>query len=98
MDAPLYPPASSYEQPRSLPQVLSTRTSSIAELREDAEAMAILQKMLPSMAQADSSPLAILIEAISIRSVLSMGGLKPEDVDRIEAEFVKINARRGIRS
>jgi hypothetical protein len=98
MDAPLYPPAAAYEQPQRLPQVLSTRTSSIAELKEDPEAMAILRAALPRMAsQADSGPLAVMIEALSIRSALAFGGIKPEDVDRIEKQFAEINARRGLR-
>lgn len=97
MDAPLYPAATAYEQPQALPQVLSTRTSSIAELKADPEAMAIMDQYLPRMAQAESGPIAILIEAMSIRSAVSMGGVKPEEVDKIEAEFAKINAQRGIR-
>ena len=97
MDAPLYPPAAAYAPPERLPQVLSTRTSSLAELREDPEAMAILEKSLPRMAEADSGPVAILIEALSIRSALAFGGIKEEDVERIEAQLVEINARRGLR-
>ena len=97
MDAPLYLPASAYEQPQSLPQVLSTRTSSLADLQADPEAVAILQVLLPSMAAPRSGPIAILIEPLSIRDASVLGGVKAEDVDRIEEEFAKINARRGIR-
>jgi glyoxylate carboligase len=97
MDAPLYPPASVFEQPRSLPQLLSTRTSSIAELKADPEAMEILKVALPSMSSEQVGPeIAILIEAISIRSAVAMGGVKQEDVDKIEAQFVLINKRRGL--
>lgn len=97
MDAPLYPPASAYEQPQALPQVLSTRTSSVADLQADAEALAVLKAILPSMAEPLSGQIALLIEPLSLRDASVYGWVKPEDIDRIEAEFSKINARRGVR-
>ena len=97
MDAPLYPPASAFEQPRSLPQNLSIRTSAIADLQKDPEAMIVLKQMLPSMATPREGTIAILIEPLSLRDASIYGGVKPDVLDRIEAEFVKINARRGFR-
>ena len=94
MDAPLYPPAVAYEMPRQLPQVLSVRTTSIAELQGDPEAVAVLKVLLPAMAQAREGPIAILIEPLSLRDASMYGSVKPEVLDRIEAEFVKINTRR----
>jgi predicted ATPase len=94
MDAPLYPPASAYEQPQALPQLLSTRTSSLADLQADAEALAVLKA---SIAWTFSGSVPTALEPLSIRDASMFGGVKPEDVDRIEAEFIKINTRRGVR-
>ena len=91
-DAPLFPSASAYEQPKALPQLLSTRMSSIADLQADPEAMAVLKA---NIAWSFSGSIPIGFEPLSIRDASMFGGVKPEDVDRIEAEFIKINARRG---
>ena len=97
MDAPLYLPATAYEQPQRLPQGLSTRTTSIADLQQDPEAIAILKVLLPAMAQVREGPIAILIEPLSLLDASMYGSVKPEILDQIEAEFVKINARRRVR-
>ena len=97
MDAPLYPPAVVYQQPARLPQPLSTRTTSIADLQQDPEAIAVLRVLLPAMAQPRVGPTAMLIEPLSLRDASNYGGVKAEALDQIEAEFVKINVRRRSR-
>ena len=94
MDAPLYLPAAAFQQPQRLPQPLSTRTTSVADLQQDPEAIAVLKVLLPAMAQAREGPIAILIEPLSLRDASIYGGVKAEALDQIEAEFVKINVRR----
>ena len=94
MDAPLYLPAAAFQQPQRLPQPLSTRTTSVADLQQDPEAIAVLKVLLPAMAQAREGPIAILIEPLSLRDASMYGSVKPEVLDQIEAEFVKINVRR----
>ncbi len=96
MDAPLYPPASAYEQPHLLPQILSTRTSTIADLQADPEALAVLKVILLRMAEPRTGPIAILIEPLSMRDMSVYGGVSQKDIDRIDAEFARINARRGL--
>ena len=97
MDAPLYLPAAAFQQPQRLPHPLSTRTTSIADLQQDPEAIAVLKVLLPAMAQAREGPIAILIEPLSLRDASIYGGVKAEVLDQIEAEFMKINARRARR-
>ena len=97
MDAPLYLPAAAFQQPQRLPQPLSTRTTSVADLQQDPEAIAVLKVLLPAMAQAREGPIAILIEPLSLLDASMYGSVKPEILDQIEAEFVKINARRRAR-
>lgn len=96
MDAHLYPAASAFEQPKRLPQILSTRTSSIAELKEDPEAMAFLKEALPGIATMTEGPIAIVFEAMSLRNAVVFGRVTQDAVDRIEARFTEINARRGL--
>lgn len=76
MDAPLYPPASAFEQPRLLPQNLSIRTSAIADLQKDPEAMIVLKQMLPSMTTPREGAIAILIEPLSLRDASIPGRLE----------------------
>jgi len=97
MDAPLYPPAAAFEQPRHLPQRLSVRTSAIADLQQDPEAVEVLKRNIPAMAERREGPNAIPFEPLSLRDASMFGGVKADVVDRIEAEFVKINVRRGLR-
>jgi hypothetical protein len=96
MDAPLYPPAAAYGPPQRLPQPLSTRTSSIAELQQDPEAAAILKAALPWAPGGGDSGIAVMVEALSLRNALAFGGVGKEAIDRIDAEFARINARRGL--
>ena len=97
MDAPLYLPAAAFQQPQRLPQPLSTRTTSVADLQQDPEAIAVLKRLLPAMAQVREGPTAMLIEPLSLRDASMYGSIKPEVLNQIEAEFVKINARRRAR-
>lgn len=98
MDAPTYPPAQAYEQPKALPQAVSTRTSSIVDLRDDPEAKAIVESVMPGTFAALQMPgLGLLIEPMSLRGGQSMGGGKVDQLNQLDQKFAELNARRGVR-
>ena len=98
MDAPLYPPTAAYEQPVFVPQAILTGTVSIAELLDDAEAKAILEATAPGLAaRTDAGPLAPHRDALSFRSLVTFRLATAGELDRIDAELAKLNARRVLR-
>ncbi|MBW8783398.1 MAG: hypothetical protein JF593_01970 [Novosphingobium sp.] len=97
MDAPLYPPAAAFEAPVRVPHALSTRSSSIAELADDPEARAIVEREMPGTFAGMNGPMAAQAEEMSFRSLVQFGYAKSEVLERVDAGLARLNARRGVR-
>jgi hypothetical protein len=82
------------ERPR---EILSIRTTALADLRDDIEARKIVEAHLPgTFAALDMPQIGLLIEPMSLSGAQAMGGGKPEQLDEIERAFQELNARRGV--
>ena len=88
MDAPLYPPATSFVQPQRLPQTLSVRDTPIATLKSIPAAWAIVNKEIPAMDRRIGNPaLAIHLGNFSLESLLPFGVVPRDALDRIDPQL-----------
>lgn len=89
MDAPLYPPANAWVAPRILPQQMTTRNSSFAELLASPEAKAILQSEVPGFEMLISNPqLKPHLGNMSPRDLVQFGAFKADALDRVDAKLL----------
>jgi hypothetical protein len=88
MEAPVYPPATRFEQPVKVARPLSTADSSFAELLADPAAKAIFLSEVPDFERRVSNPmLAPHLGNMSPRSLAQFGLFKIEALDRIDAKL-----------
>ncbi|MET0363085.1 MAG: hypothetical protein ABW169_00395 [Sphingobium sp.] len=93
MDAPLYPPASAYVQPRRAPRVLSTQDTAIADLKAVPAAWAIVVKQIPSMeARIGNEMIKPHLGNFSLRSLVQFGVVAGPDLDKIDVQLKTLGA------
>lgn len=85
MDAPLYPAAVAFELPVRVPCGLSTKDTSVADLKAIPAAWAVILKELPRIeALFGNEMLKPHLGNFSFRSLLQFGVVQPEALDRID--------------
>ena len=95
MDAPLYPPASAFEQPVRAPRHLSTQDTAIADLKAIPAAWAIVLKEAPNIeARIGSEMIKPHLGNFSFRSLVQFGIVKTDILDRIDTQFQALGAVR----
>ena len=88
MDAPLYPPASRFEQPVRIARTVSTGNTPIAELMKISAAWAIVVKEVPNIeGRLNVESLKPHLGNFSLRSLVQFGFAKPEQLDRVDAQL-----------
>jgi hypothetical protein len=88
MDAPLYPPATVFEQPVRVARQVSTRNTPIADLMKIPAAWAIIEKELPGIEpRLNTEALKPHLGNFSFRSLLQYGFARPEQLDRIDEKL-----------
>ncbi|MEO6716110.1 MAG: hypothetical protein ABIM50_02520 [Novosphingobium sp.] len=91
MDAPLYPPATSFVQPERVAYRISTRNTPIAELMKIPSAWAIITEEVPNIDARLSVPmLKPHLGNFSLRSLVQFGFAKPEQLDRADARLLQL--------
>ena len=93
MDAPLYPPASTFEQPVRVARMLSTKDTAIADLKAIPAAWAMVLTEIPNIEGRIGSPmLKPHLGNFSFRSLLQFGVVKPDALDRLDARLQTLGA------
>ncbi len=88
MDAPVYPPSSSFEQPVRIARPLDTKDTAIADLKTNPAAWAIVVKEIPSIEARIGNPfLKVHLGNFSFRSLTQFGVVNIADLDRIDAQL-----------
>ena len=87
MDAPLYPPARSFEAPVRLPRILNTSDAAVYDLKAVPAAWAIVLKELPGIENRFVGQLEPHLSALSFRSLLQFGMVKADALDRIDVQL-----------
>ncbi|MBB5685976.1 hypothetical protein [Sphingobium boeckii] len=96
MDAPLYLPASAYEQPQTVDYLMSTANSSIAALLAVPAAKAILLAEIPEMEARISTPmLKPHLGNFSPRSLVQFGLFKADALDRVDVKLRALSTAKG---
>jgi hypothetical protein len=91
MDAPLYPPASTFVRPERVAYRVSTRNTPIAELMKIPAAWAVVVKESPGLEQRLSVPqLKPHLGNFSLRSLVQFGFSSAEQLDRIDAQLLAL--------
>lgn len=94
MDAPLYPPATKFEQPRVVPRVMTTKETTIADLRKHPAAWAIVKKEIPGMDARLGGQLAVHLGSFSLQSLVQFGAVRPDALPRIDEQLKKLGEVR----
>jgi hypothetical protein len=93
MDAPLYPPATAYEQPVRMPRALSTKDTAINDLMAIPAAWAIVAKEIPNVHQRISSDqMKPHLGNFAFRDLIQFGVFKAADLDRIDPQLKALGA------
>ncbi len=88
MDAPVYPPAKSYEAPRRLPRLLSVKDTPIAVLQKIPAAWAIVAKEIPGMEmRVGAGPIRPHLGNFSLASLLQFGAVPKDALERIDPQL-----------
>ena len=88
MDAPIYPPATAFVQPKWLPRMMSTRDTPINVLQVNPTAWAIVMKELPGIERRIGNPMILPhLGNFSIRSLIQFGPLPEEALDRADEQL-----------
>lgn len=88
MDAPLYPPASHFEQPVRVARLLNTRDVAISILKANPAAWAIVLKEAPRIDDRINNPmLQVHLGNFAFRDLLQFGFVKAEVLDRIDVQL-----------
>ncbi len=88
MQAPAYPPATAFVQPRRTPQILNTKDVAIADLRQNPAAWAIVEKEIPHLdARIGNDMLKPHLGNFSFRSLIQFGVVSADALDRIDAQL-----------
>ena len=87
MDAPLYPPATRFEQPRVVPRVMTTQYTTIADLQKNPAAWAIVRKEIPGMEARLGGQLAVHLTSFSLRTLVQFGAVSASALARIDEQL-----------
>ena len=88
MDAPLYPPAIAFVQPRRLPQSLSAYDTPISVLKTVPAAWEIVNQEIPGMdRRVGGAQIKPHLGNFSLESLLPFGVVSREAVDRIDRKL-----------
>lgn len=88
MDAPLYPPAVAFVQPKRLPEVLSSRETPIAVLKSIPAAWAIVNKEIPGMERrVGGDQIRPHLGNFSLESLLPFGVVSRDAFERIDVQL-----------
>lgn len=91
MDAPLYPPASTFQQPVRVAAPVSTRNTPIADLMKIPAAWAIIVKEVPGIEpRLGAEMLKPHLGNFSLRSLVQFGFAKPEQLDRADVQLLAL--------
>lgn len=91
MDAPLYPPASSFVRPERVAYQVSTRNTPIAELMKIPAAWAVVVKEVPGIDARLSVPmLKPHLGNFSLRSLVQFGFSTTAQLDRVDAQLLAL--------
>jgi hypothetical protein len=95
--APMYPPATTYEQPLGSAHVLSLDTASLAELISVPAAWAIVVKHLPAMQPIAGTPMIKPhLQNFTVKTLAAFaGGAKPEVYASIDQELARLPPVQG---
>jgi hypothetical protein len=95
MDAPLYPPATAFEQPTPVAREINTKDTSIADLKAIPAAWAIVLKEIPDVEMRVGNPmLKPHLGNFSFRSLTQFGVVKSDALDRIDPQLRALGAVR----
>jgi hypothetical protein len=88
MDAPLYPPATVFEQPVRVARQVSTRNTPIADLMKIPAAWAIIVKEVPGIEpRLNVEMLKPHLGNFSLRSLVQFGFATPQQLDNVDAKL-----------
>lgn len=88
MDAPTFPPASTFVQPGRLPRQVNTRDIAINDLKAFPAAWAIVLKEIPNLeARIRSEALKPHLSNFSLRSIIQYGIVSRDALDRIDEQL-----------
>jgi hypothetical protein len=87
MDAPLYPPAAAYEKPVVAPYEFGVETLTLKELLSAPATEKILYAELPGMKMVVQSGLKVHLSTFTLRDVMTFGGVRPENLAKIDAQL-----------
>lgn len=88
MDAPLFPPATTFVLPERVAYQVSTRNTPIAELMKIPAAWAVVVKEVPGIEKRLGNPmLKPHLGNFSLRSLVQFGFSTNEQLDRIDAQL-----------
>jgi len=91
VDAPLYPPAKTFHQPKRLPWRLSSHDTPIATLKANPTAWAIVEKEIPGMdRRIGADALKPHLGNFSLASLLVFGVVPKDALDRIDQQFATL--------
>lgn len=91
MDAPLYPPASTFVQPERVAYRVSTRNTPIAELMKIPAAWAAVVKEVPGIDARLAVPmLKPHLGNFSLRSLVQFGFSSDAQLDRVDAALLAL--------
>lgn len=92
MDAPLYPPASAFEQPIRIPRQISLTNASIAELQQIPAAWALVVKAIPYIDMLiGSEQLKVHLGNFSFYSLVPFGLVQPAMLDQLNAQLLALD-------
>jgi hypothetical protein len=94
MDAPLYPPAARFEQPRVVPRVFSTKHTAISDLQKNPAAWAIVNDEIPGMDARVGGQLKVHLASFSLRTLVQFGAVPAAALPRIDARLRILGAGR----
>lgn len=94
MDAPLYPPAPRYEAPRFIPRPMSVKETTIADLRANPAAWAIVKKEIPGIDARVGGPLAVHLGSFSLQTLVQFGAVPVAALPQIDAQLTALGAAR----
>jgi hypothetical protein len=93
MDAPLYPPAKAFVQPTRVARVMTTKDTSIADIKANPAAWAIVLKEIPGIeARIGNDMLKPHLGNFSFRSLVQFGIVKGDVLDLIDTQFRMLGA------
>ncbi len=96
MDAPLYPPASAWEAPITIPQQMTTRTASFADILANPRAKAIMLSEMPNFEMMIGNPqLKPHLGNMSPRDLVQFGAFKADALDRVDARLLAEHVQQG---